>query len=295
MKPIITANDTTIEIKIIDEKGCYYKTNIPNNDINKKLIENTIFKFEKCGSGIIMHDDIHVFQLGKIECNYSDYIEMQNKLENTEKEVILLKQELSKNEKEMVNFKNDLIQQMKNEMVQLKNELFDTNKLLIKEIEKVNDKSIEESKNMEQLNNNLQQQINIANYHSPVVFYNGESKHQYYGDKPCTHELQYILSEHQRKLYWATNISISTTNFDSRGPSDRNKYTILIPQKKTVMLFKKGNVHQGIRPSIEIYSSGIHNNIEGCNNFWCGKEEDKDDFINTLNNIGYYCDNIIKY
>ena len=107
-------------------------TNIPNNDINKKLIENPNFKFEKCGSGIIMHDDIHVFQLSKMECNYSDYIVIQNKLENTEKEVILLKQELSKNEKEMVNFKNDLLQEMKNEMVQLKNELSDTNKLFIK-------------------------------------------------------------------------------------------------------------------------------------------------------------------
>ena len=86
-------------------------------------------------------NDNNVFQLSKMECNYSDYIEMQNKLENTEKEVILLKQELSKNEKELVNFKNDLIQQMKNEMVQLKNELSDTNKLLTKEIEKINNKS----------------------------------------------------------------------------------------------------------------------------------------------------------
>ena len=100
MKPIITANDITIEIKIIDEKGCYYKTNIPNNDINKKLIENpkSNFKFDKCGSGIIMHDDIHVFQLGKMECNYSDYIVIQNKLENTEKEVILLKHKIDNNE-----------------------------------------------------------------------------------------------------------------------------------------------------------------------------------------------------
>ena len=32
----------------------------------------------------------------------------------------------------MVNFKNDLLQEMKNEMVQLKNELSDTNKLFIK-------------------------------------------------------------------------------------------------------------------------------------------------------------------
>ena len=99
MNPIYTSNDTTIEIKIIDEKGCYYKVNIPNNEANKKLIENTIFKFDKCGNGILMHDDIHVFQLGKMECNYSDYIEMKGRLEYTEKEVILLKQKLSKNEK----------------------------------------------------------------------------------------------------------------------------------------------------------------------------------------------------
>ena len=52
MNPIYTFNDMSIEIQII-EKGCYYKTNIPNNDINKKLIENpnSNFKFDKCGSG----------------------------------------------------------------------------------------------------------------------------------------------------------------------------------------------------------------------------------------------------
>ena len=99
MQPIYTFNDTSIEIQII-EKGCYYKANIPNNEANKMLIENpnSNFKFDKCGSGIIMHDDIHVFQLGKMECNYSDYIEMQNKLENTEKEVILLKHKIDNNE-----------------------------------------------------------------------------------------------------------------------------------------------------------------------------------------------------
>jgi len=157
MKQIITSNDTSINIKYIDDEGTHYQLNIPNNDINKKLIENpnSNFKFDKCGSGIIMHDDIHVFQLSKIKCKYSDYIKMQNKLENTEKEVILLKQELSKNEKEMVNLKNDLLQQMKNEMVNLKNELFDTNNLLQKQIEKVNDKSIEDK-------NDLQQQLKLS-------------------------------------------------------------------------------------------------------------------------------------
>ena len=113
MKPMITFNDTSIEIKIIDEEGNHYKKDIPNNDINKDLIENTVFTFEKSGKQtIIMHDDNNVFHLSKMECKYSEFIEMKKQLENTEKEVILLKQELSKNEKELVNFKNDLLQQM---------------------------------------------------------------------------------------------------------------------------------------------------------------------------------------
>ena len=294
MQPIYTFNDTSIEIQII-EKDCYYKANIPNNEANKMLIENTIFKFEKSGSVIIMHDDVHVFQLYKLECNYSDYIEMKDQLEHLKNENDILKQELSKNEKELVNFKNDLIQQMKNEMVQLKNELFDTNKLFVKEIEKVNDKSVEVSKDMEQLNNDLQQQINIASYYSPVVFC-GTRQYQYYGDEPCTNIIQ-VLTEHQKNLFCATKIRITNCSHLSWPTSNiySNKYTILIPQKKTVMLFKKGDLRQGIQSSIEIYSSGIHNIIYCCQFFWCGKEDDIDDFINTLKNVGFNCDNIIKY
>ena len=75
MKHIITSNDTSINIKYIDDEESHYQLNIPNNDINKKLIENpnSNFKFDKCGSGIIMHDDIHVFQLSKMECKYSEF------------------------------------------------------------------------------------------------------------------------------------------------------------------------------------------------------------------------------
>jgi len=144
MKPNYIFNDKTIKIQIINNE-IYYEAFIPNNNINKKLIENTVFKFEKSDSVIIMHDNNNVFQLGKMEYKYSDYIKMQNKLENTKKEVNLLKQELSKNEKEMINFKNDLLQQMKNNMVNFKNELFDTNNSLQKQMEKVNDKSVKDT------------------------------------------------------------------------------------------------------------------------------------------------------
>ena len=122
MNPMITSNDTSINIKYIDDEESHYQLNIPNNDINKKLIENTVFKFEKSGTQtIIMHDDNNVFQLSKMECNYSEFIEIKKQLENTQKELILLKQELS-------NFKNDL------------------------QIKKVNDKSIEDKNEIE--NNN---------------------------------------------------------------------------------------------------------------------------------------------
>ena len=122
MNPMITSNDTSINIKYIDDEESHYQLNIPNNDINKDLIENTIFKFEKSGAQtIIMHDDNNVFQLSKMECNYSEFIEIKKQLENTQKELILLKQELS-------NFKNDL------------------------QIKKVNDKSIEDKNEIE--NNN---------------------------------------------------------------------------------------------------------------------------------------------
>ena len=59
MNPMITFNDKTINIKIIDDKDSHYQLNIPNNEANKKLIENTVFKFEKSGTQtIIMYDDI---------------------------------------------------------------------------------------------------------------------------------------------------------------------------------------------------------------------------------------------
>ena len=99
MTHVITSNDTSINIKYIDEEETHYHLNIPNNDINKKLIENTVFKFDKSGTQtIIMHDDNNVFHLSKMECKYSEFIEMKKQLENTEKEVILLKHKIDNNE-----------------------------------------------------------------------------------------------------------------------------------------------------------------------------------------------------
>ena len=256
MTHVITSNDTSINIKYIDDEESHYQLNIPNNDINKKLIENTVFKFEKSGTQtIIMHDDNNVFHLSKMECKYSEFIEMKKQLENTEKEVILLKQELSKNEKELVNFKNDLIQQMKNEMVQLKNELSDTNKLLIKEIEKVNDKSIEVSKDMEQFNKD----INL-----PFVFKWNRSTYDktHYGNEQIvrynTQDVQYLTSLKELKITFINdNYSFHLNTICE---------SMIIPPGKILISINKENFSElGVRKchmkGIYIYNKGIHYNI----------------------------------
>jgi hypothetical protein len=251
MQLIITSNDTSINIKYIDDEESQYQLNIPNNDINKKLIENTVFKFEKCGTQtIIMNDDNNVFQLSKMECKYSDYIKMQNKLENTEKEVNLLKQELSKNEKEMVNFKNDLLQQ-------IKNELSDTNKLLTKQIEKVNDKSVEDKKD-------LQQQIKLSihqfnkDINLPFVFIvdldNRESGRIYY------HNDEKLLFYYRTDGYSSTcHIPLLREIVIIKEPlicATRCAYQrIVIPPGK-VLISIELNVY------LKIYNKCIHDNIK---------------------------------
>ena len=58
---------------------------------------------------IIMHYDVHVFQLSKMECKYSEFIEIKEQMEHLKKENDILKQELSK---DMKQFNNDLQQQI---------------------------------------------------------------------------------------------------------------------------------------------------------------------------------------
>ena len=223
MTHVITSNDTSINIKYIDEEETHYHLNIPNNDINKKLIENTVFKFDKSGTQtIIMHDDNNVFHLSKMECKYSEFIEMKKQLENTEKEVILLKQELSKNEKELVNFKNDLLQQ----------------------IEKVNDKSIEVDK--------LKEQINIYDNHSPIVFEYRGGTQTYYGDEQYSWWNNTLTSEQVSKL---GRSKLHSRHSSCSPPNNQLAYTMHIPVAKIVILFKESieiylsGIHYGIYPS----------------------------------------------
>ena len=275
MSIIITFDDTSINIKYIDDEESHYQLNIPNNDINKKLIENTVFKFEKCGGVIIMHDDVHVLQLSKMECKYSDYIKMQNKLENTQNEVNLLKQELSKNEKEMVDFKNDLLQQIEKvndksrekEIVQLKNEVhFLSNKLLSdkKEIDTINSK----------LNNtdSLLQKQN--NYYLPFVFIVGLEYVTHYGNK------QIVTFDEVNNKEWIgffnSQKDIKLIPKITKITNIRLFYTyayIIIPPEKVLISISGGEY------SLKVYNKGIHYNIHTGNLIMLINEKNIDNII----------------
>ena len=160
MHPIYTFNDKTIKIQIINNE-IYYEAFIPNNDINKKLIENTIFKFEKSGSVIIMHDDNNVFQLSKMECKYSEFIEIKKQLEDNKKKQDLLniyykeqdllniyyKEQINQLKQELSNSTNLLQQQIK-ETNNLKNEINISLNLLQQQIKLSNDKPVEDNNNI---------------------------------------------------------------------------------------------------------------------------------------------------
>ena len=146
MNPLYTVDIIKIKILIINNE-IYYEAFIPNNDINKKLIENNNFEFEKSDSQIIIHDDIHIFHLNKIECKYSDYIEIKKLLEYTQKEI--------------VNFKN--------EMIQLKSEL--STHTIYYNKKQFNDKSIDD---INELNNKICLLNKLFQYLSTILkyFYN---------------------------------------------------------------------------------------------------------------------------
>lgn len=90
-------NDEKIKIQI-KYKNTYYEMDIENNIINKGLIENNKFMFKQCDNILIMYDGDNKFMLDKMECNYSDYINIKEQLENTQKELEQIKNTISNNE-----------------------------------------------------------------------------------------------------------------------------------------------------------------------------------------------------
>jgi len=261
MSIIITPNDTSINIKYIDDEDTHYQLNIPNNDINKKLVENTIFKFEKCGSVIIMHDDVHVFQLSKMECSYSDYIVMKDQLEHLKKENDILNNKITdKNQlQQQINiYYEEQIDRLKKETDNLKKELMDIKTLLHQQIKLSNDKSVEDTKVKKQLNNNLHQQIKEINYYLPFVFKHGNNPDiTHYGNEQIV-----SCSDNPSMVHYSTSGPFFFRNQEDVKLTVNTKYVhtiykhIIIPSGKVLITLPTKEY------SLKVYNKGNHYNIK---------------------------------
>ena len=280
MKHIITSNDTSINIKYIDDEESYYQLNIPNNDINKKLIENTVFKFEKSGTHtIIMHDDVHVFQLSKMECSYSDYIEMQNKLENTEKELLLLKNKIDNTECIMT-----VLQQ------QVLKKLINNEHLIQQQMKIYYDKETEQMKVCEDLPYIIARNVN--NIIEERLLY--EKSQLIFTKDNCGKILDFLNN----------NNGIIKANARYSGTNVIYNKQLIIPSKKILKIWKHQVINSGTKHEpickvtffpVDIYTSGIHF-VDNGNIFayWYGDIEYKDDVPDDYN-FKYIYDNINKF
>ena len=286
MNPIITFNDISINIKIIDDKKSHYQLNIPNNEANKKLIENTVFKFEKSGTQtIIMHDDVHVFQLSKMECSYSDYIKMQNKLENTEKELLLLKNKIDNTECIMT-----VLQQ------QILKKLINNEHLMQQQMKFYYDKETEQMKVCEDL-----PYIIVRNVNNII-------------EEKILHEKSQLIWFKEFEYYKIRNYLISNENIKNKHIKyyraffdDNPDYDIqhIIPAKKMLKIWKRKVINIPLNPILEvtffpvdIYTNETH--IINCGDYvdifaiWYGDIEYKDDVPDDYN-FKYIYDNISKF
>ena len=260
MQPIIKFNGTIISIEIIDDEGTHYKKDIPNNDINKKLIENpkSNFKFDECGSGIIMHDDIHVFQLSKMECKYSDYIEIKEQLEHLKKENDILNNKITdKNQlQQQINiYYEEQIDRLKKETDNLKKELMDIKTLLHQQIKLSNDKSVVDTKVKKQLNNNLHQQIKEINYYLPFVFkFSCGSNYDitHYGNEQIVTFSQNRYPEYGPFFNSQKDVKLTQNLL---APCNIYKHIIIPPGKVLISL----PIHEY---SLKVYNKGSHYNIK---------------------------------
>ena len=288
MNPIITFNDISINIKIIDDKKSHYQLNIPNNEANKKLIENTIFKFDKCGSVIIMHDDVNVFQLSKMECNYSDYIEMQNKLENTEKEVLLLKNKIDNNECIMT-----VLQQ------QILKKLINNEHLMQQQMRIYYDKETEQMKVCEDL-----PYIIVRNVNNIIEEKILHEKSQLIWFKPFDGKIHnYLISNENIKNKHIKHLIA----FFKNNPNYDILHDIqhIIPAKKMLKIWKRTFINIGPNPlspilEVTFFPVDIYTNETRIINYvdifaiWYGDIEYKDDVPDDYN-FKYIYDNIAKF
>ena len=288
MNPIITFNDISINIKIIDDKKSHYQLNIPNNEANKKLIEKTIFKFDKCGSVIIMHDDVNVFQLSKMECNYSDYIEIKEQLEYTKNELDFLKNKINNNE----NYYNNTECIMTVLQQQILKKLINNEHLMQQQMKFYYDKETEQMKVCEDL-----PYIIVRNVNNII-------EEKILHEKSQLIWTQYGYGKIRNYLISNENIKNKHIKYYRAFFDDNPDYDIqhIIPAKKMLKIWKRKVINIPLNPILEVtfFPVDIYTNETHIINYvdifaiWYGDIEYKDDVPDDYN-FKYIYDNISKF
>ena len=254
-----TINDATIYVQI-NYENTYYETNIENNIINKSLIENNNFMFRQCDNILIMYDDDNKFMLDKMECNYSDYIEIKNQLEYTQKELEQIKNKINNNE-------SLLHIQFKTELEQIKNKLTNNEHLMQQQLRIYYDKETEQMK------------ISELPY---IIFKDkitGIEKFLYDKSKLlCDDGIikkinNFVVQEKWKKHYAKIGKSIEIGNL-----VNRNMVQVIIPPNKMLKIWTT-------RCYPTNYTSGIYNlQFTSCP-VWYGDINHEDDFHYVLDDI----------
>lgn len=141
-----TINDKTIYVQV-NYENTYYDINIENNIINKSFIENNKFMFRLHDNILLMYDDNNKFMLDKMECNYSVYIETNERLKYTKEQLEHTQKELEQIKNNNINNNENLLhQQYKTKLKQIKNEINNTNHLIQQQLRIYYDKDAKQMK-----------------------------------------------------------------------------------------------------------------------------------------------------
>ena len=280
-------NDTTINVQV-NYENTFYDINIENNIINKNLIENNKFMFQLHDNILIMYDDKNKFMLDRMECNYSDYIEIKRQLEETNVQLEETNVQLEETNVQLEYTQKELEYTQK-ELEQIKNKINNNESLLHQQF-KI---ELEQIKN--KLNNNehlMQQQLQI--------YYDKETKQMKISELPyiiikdkitgiekflydkskllCEDTIikkinNFVVQEKWKKYYTKIGKSIEIGNL-----VNRNIVQVIIPPNKMLKLWTT-------RCYPTNYTTGIYNlQFPSCP-VWYGDINHEDDFHYVLDDI----------
>ena len=304
-----TINDKTIYVQV-NYENTYYDINIENNIINKSFIENNKFMFRLHDNILLMYDDNNKFMLDKMECNYSVYIETNDRLkytkeqlEHTQKELEQTTEQLEQTTEQLEHTKEQL-EHTKEQLEHTKEQLEHTQK----ELEQIKNNNINNNENLlhQQYKTKLKQiknEINNTNHliqQQLRIYYDKDTKQMKISELPyimfkdkitgiekflydkskllCDDGIikkinNFVVQEKWKKHYAKIRKSIEIGNL-----VNRNMVQVIIPPNKMLKLWTTQCYPTN-------YTSGIYNlQFTSCP-VWYGDINHDDDFHYVIDDM----------